>query len=1030
MADTSNLSNFLEDVADAIRTKKETTDKIPAEQFDQEILSIETGIDTSDATATAEEVRMGKTAYVKGEKITGTLEYTINSSNPITNGRENVTDTGDNIQVLRGYGKALLLGADQDFETKIPYADVATMGNITSDKIVKGNTIFGIEGTAETGGGDTSDATATAQDILLGKTAYIKDGKVTGTFKGARYYATEEEMNSDTNIQLNDLAIVYNDVPYYISSGILSKKFVMPETITFDTATTSNEMAIIRSLDESLMIHVELQGSSTCYLMGYMDDGQVWLEYNSSDGITWKRGNFETNSAHVTIKDDYLIFDQPMKLDDNYETGENAVKFLRISSHQLSGFYRVDNVENKNSVSVLTSFVWDSGVTAEYKDVPINYTKLETFMNIMLNTYSEAFGLVTWDDTTMTFYNNVSTGAAYMSNGVLYAGNFDTATATKTGTKYIFNIETEEITTESYTTTLVYQVTGGTKQTNAIIDTTDINWTFICTKNMIIGGDDTSSDLYYKEKLLLWVTDGGSSDTRISYSYNTLQYVSADTQLTLDSGDQLLPGIIGYGDGVIIGDDSIYDNLDSEQLKTNVMQIENTINMCSLKNTTDTFSATKLYGFRLDDQGKYGQSLASYRTTKTMDISGITSVSLYTLGYICVYNNKLYVLTDDGVSTAYNNYCSVYDIDDDWNLTYVKTISWTDSLSKYTTGNSACVEYDSGKLYIAFSKGYGSGGTYVELQIVDLDAMTVTKKGYKQITSSTVYGCNPWQIDVANTTVYTSNYLSGGDPTIYTWNWTSGTVTKRSYVNTLSNNTVDYTFHPTYTYGCVKSTTDTSKYDTIQIISKTSNSVSTTLTTPLSSDRPRWFVLEDIAYFYCSTYMMKVDLSTLTIVETNEFETTKQTVNTSYCPRTNSGAVIDGDKAYIMVNTNSSLSGNMMILNLTDLTYDYYIEPNTYNAASILLADIYVKRITLASGSNLTGTYYEDILRLGSIDDFGNSLIGMVLTQDYSPYKFAVSTTMAHLTDVLSIPIPYTTAYNTALETAQDILGKEETVNE
>ena len=49
MADTSNLSKFLGDVAEAIRTKRETTDKIPAEQFDSEILKIETGIDTSDA---------------------------------------------------------------------------------------------------------------------------------------------------------------------------------------------------------------------------------------------------------------------------------------------------------------------------------------------------------------------------------------------------------------------------------------------------------------------------------------------------------------------------------------------------------------------------------------------------------------------------------------------------------------------------------------------------------------------------------------------------------------------------------------------------------------------------------------------------------------------------------------------------------------------------------------------------------------------------------------------------------------------
>ena len=43
MADTSNLTNFLEDVADAIREKKGTQDQIPAENFDTEIKSIETG---------------------------------------------------------------------------------------------------------------------------------------------------------------------------------------------------------------------------------------------------------------------------------------------------------------------------------------------------------------------------------------------------------------------------------------------------------------------------------------------------------------------------------------------------------------------------------------------------------------------------------------------------------------------------------------------------------------------------------------------------------------------------------------------------------------------------------------------------------------------------------------------------------------------------------------------------------------------------------------------------------------------------
>ena len=80
MAKNNNLTDFLTNTANAIRTAEGSTGTINPQDFESKIIALKLSTKTADATVTAAKMLSGKTAYVNGSKVTGNIA-TKTSSN-------------------------------------------------------------------------------------------------------------------------------------------------------------------------------------------------------------------------------------------------------------------------------------------------------------------------------------------------------------------------------------------------------------------------------------------------------------------------------------------------------------------------------------------------------------------------------------------------------------------------------------------------------------------------------------------------------------------------------------------------------------------------------------------------------------------------------------------------------------------------------------------------------------------------------------------------------------------------------------
>lgn len=440
---------------------------------------------------------------------------------------------------------------------------------------------------------------------------------VTGTYEGSgsttegiKQFSTIEEMQADTTAKEGDKAVVYRNEIQNMTADMEVTSITFPETVTLPAAFTGSANGSLRAVDSSVMFDGNCQLDQNSFRFdSWSESGMIRVEYTSTDGITYTRTRIQGDNGDLTNP----VEVPACKVERQEEWNDNLGYFMQIGGGTFEGLYEGKLIIKQIQPIKMSTMVMDTETNVpNISDViTLNYNvdsfaeKIYPMVKYIdtsegMNSHSRnPYCIYLKDNNTVSIIADGSSSSSVMLACPVFVNNtFKGLVAAAYDVtnfyEWQFNLNTGEYIGRNDITATNYTTFGS--NTNKYYYTTEFN------NYYYVGNMDWTGSSFSYVYSLLYNNTSYSADTLSMTGVNGIMYFLAPTQLNIKSSNQLLPGKKAYGNnGVVVGDGSIYENLDTTLINTNLLKVK-------LGNDSDGDSTAQLCGEHI----KSTQNMISY----------------------------------------------------------------------------------------------------------------------------------------------------------------------------------------------------------------------------------------------------------------------------------------------------------------------------------------------------------------------------------------------------------------------------------